>query len=729
MDRAQPTAPPGVLPPEALRRRCDARRLQFASTEELPDLDGPLGQLRALGAIEFGVGIRRQGYNFFAMGSEGVGRHTTVRRLLEEQAQILAAPADWCYVYNFGTPHKPRALSLPSGQACVFREKMERLVGDLRAAIPAAFESDEYRTRRQEIESELGERQEQAINEIGERARAEQVALLRTPGGFGFAPMREEKVISPEEFSQLPESEQKHLEALVNALQDELARVIHQVPKWRREALHRLRELNREVTRVVVNSLIEDLKTEYGEVPAVQAYLSEIQEDVLDHAELFRQPKEGEAPMLFGMPLAPAEAPEMAFRRYAVNVLIEHAGAEGAPIVYEDNPSHDALVGRIEHSSHMGTLVTDFTLIKSGALHRANGGYLVVDALKLLTQPFAWEALKRALRSREIRTESLGQALSMVSTVSLEPEAIPLDVKVALVGQRFLYYLLHAHDPEFAELFKVAVDFEEDMPRTPEQELLFARAVATLARKEGLRPFDCEAVARVIEQGARDVGDAAKLSLRVQRVADLLRESDYWAGKAGRSRVCAEDVQRAIRAQIERSDRVRERLQEQIVRGSLLIDTAGERTGQVNGLAVVQLGEFPFGTPHRITARAPRRGQGARHRARVGARRPDPLQGGAYPLGLSRRSLCRQQAAQPRGEPSVRAELRGRGGGQRLLRRALRAALGARRRSGAPVARRDGLGQPARRRAGDRRREREGRGLLRPLLRARAQRRARRADP
>ena len=591
------------LPAEALRLRCDPAQFEFATTAELADLDAALGQERALGAIEFGVGMRNEGYNLFAMGPEGIGRRTIVRRHLEAQAKTLPPPSDWCYVFNFKAPHKPRALRLPAGQAPAFRDSMARLVEELRTAVPAAFETDEYRNRRQQIEAELGERQERVLGEFGERAKAQNIALIRTPTGFGFGPMSGEAVMEPEEYRKLPAAEQKRLEELVTRLQEDLERVLHDLPKWRRESMRKLRELNREVTRAAVNSALEEVKAEYRALPEVQDYLAEVQEDMLENAEAFRASKDGEPVTLFGIPVARADAPEATLRRYAVNVLIEHSGAAGAPIVVEDNPSHDALLGRIEHLSQMGALVTDFTLIKAGALHRANGGYLVLDALKLLGQPFAWAALKRALRSREIRTQSLGQALSLVSTVSLEPEPIPLEVKVVLVGQRLHYYLLHAYDPEFAALFKVAVDFEEDMPRGPQNDLLYARVVAAFGRKEGLRPLEGAAVARVIEQGARDAGDAAKLSVSMQALADLLREADYWAAKAGRAAISAQDVQRAVDAQVERLDRVRQRLLENVLRGSQLIDTAGARSGQVNGLAMAQLGGFAFGMPQRITAR------------------------------------------------------------------------------------------------------------------------------
>jgi lon-related putative ATP-dependent protease len=584
-------------------RRCDPGGFSFRSTEELEDLPQILGQARAIDAIQFGIGIHRDGYNIFAMGPGGGGRPAIVRRHLEAQAAREQTPPDWCYVFNFETPHKPRALKLPAGRASAFRQDMAQLVEDLRSGIPAAFESEEYRARQREIETEFSDRHEQTIGAIGERAKEQGVALVRTPAGFGFAPRHGDGVMSPEEFRKLSQSEQERMEEAIAAFQEELERAIHEVPKWRREAQRKLRELNRQVTRTAVNGLIGELKSAFQALPQVVEYLARVQEDMIDHAEVFRQPKEGEQPTLFGVPLPVAEMGESFLRRYRVNVLIEHAATEGAPIIYEDIPTHDNLVGRIEHIAQMGTLVTDFTLIKAGSLQRANGGYLVIDALKVLTQPFAWEALKRALRSREIRIESLGRMLSLVSTVSLEPEPIPLGLKVVLVGQRLLYYLLHAYDPEFAELFKVVVDFEEDTGRGPESELTYARMIATMARREKILPLDAPAVARVIDYAARSAGDKQKLSVQMRDLADLLRESDYWAASSSRPVISAEHVQRSIDTRLERADRIRRRYQEQVVRGTVLIDTAGERVGQVNGLSIVQLGGPSFGMPHRITAR------------------------------------------------------------------------------------------------------------------------------
>jgi lon-related putative ATP-dependent protease len=596
-------APVQPLPAERLYRRCDPAQFNFRTTGELEDLAGFLGQERALGAIEFGVGMRREGYHVFAMGPQGVGRHTIVRRQLEGEAAKLPPPSDWCYVFNFKEPHRPHALELPAGQAGALRASMERLVEDLRVAVPAAFETEEYRNRAKGIEAAFEERQETAFNELAERARAEGVVMLRTPTGLAVGPAAGDGVMESEAFAKLPPKTRERLQALIVKFQDELEQLLHEMPKWRRETLRKLRELSREVTRRALNGLLEELRVEYGSLPQVRQYLAEAQEDMLEHAEVFRQSKEAEPPMLMGIALGQRESPEAVFRRYAVNVLIDHSDANGAPIVYEDKPAHDALVGRIEHQAQMGTLVTDFTLIKAGALHRANGGYLILDALKVLAEPFAWDALKRALRSREIRTQSLGQALSLISTVSLEPQPVPFDVKVVLVGPRFLYYLLHAYDPDFPELFKVAADFDEEMARSSGNDHLYARLIATLARKEGLRALQCEAVARVIEQQSRLAADAEKLSANMQSLVDLVRESDYWAARAGRELITAQDVARAIEAQVARSDRLREKLLEETLRGTLLIDSAGERVGQVNGLAVTQLGSFAFGAAHRITAR------------------------------------------------------------------------------------------------------------------------------
>ena len=595
--------PAGRLAPERLLRRCTLDGLPFETTETLRDGDEVVGQRRAIDAIRFGIGIAAEGYNLYAMGAEGLGRRTLARRFLDEAAAKRPAPSDWCYVFNFRVPHRPIAIALPPGRGAAFKRDMARLVEDLRSGIPAAFEADEYRTHKQEIENELSERQEQAIQAVGDHAKSQKIGLLRTPRGFAFAPLSGDEVMQPEAFAKLPEKERTRIESAIEALQEELERVIEAMPKWRREAQHKLRELDREVTRAATVSLIEEARAAYKDIPAIVTYLDEVREDVLNNAQVFQQSKEGESGGLLGLFAARADSGDAPLRRYAVNLLIDHSATDHAPIVDEDNPTHDNLVGRIEHVPQLGALVTDFTQIKAGALHRANGGYLIVDALKLLTQPLAWEALKRALRSREVHTEALGQALGLISTQALEPSPIPLDVKVVLVGQARLYYLLHAYDPEFGKLFKVAADFEDDVDRTPEAEALYARLIATIARDRSLLPLDRGAVGRVIEHASRASGSAERLSVDMGALVEVLVEANYQAARNGRAATTADDVQAALDAKLDRANRVPTRVRDEMLRGRLLVATEGARVGQVNGLSVVDLGGVLFGLPTRITAR------------------------------------------------------------------------------------------------------------------------------
>jgi lon-related putative ATP-dependent protease len=595
------------LKADQLCRACDESQFDFETTAELEDLGEIIGQERAVDAIHFGIGIQREGYNLFALGPSGTGKRTTIRQFLDRKAAAEPIPSDWCYVNNFEQSHRPRALRLPSGQGVVLRRDMEQFVEELLTAIPAAFESEDYRTRRQEAQEEFKEQQEKAFGEVQNQARERNIALIRTPAGLAFAPLREGEVISPDEFQKLPEGERKRFEDDISQLQGRLQDTLHQVRQWEREARDKVKELDRQVAMFAVGHLIDELSEKYAELPAVVDYLNAVQQDVVENVDQFRDTEE--APQVMGIPLPRSLKDSPLLRRYQVNVLVDHSESEGAPVVYESNPTYNNLMGRIEQLAQMGALLTDFNLIKPGALHRANGGYLILDARQLLLQPYAWDGLKRALRSREMRIEPLGQALSLISTVSLEPEPIPLNVKVVLIGDRMLYYTLYQLDPDFGELFKVEADFNEEMSRTPENNLLYARLIGMIARKEGVRPFDPGAVARVIERSARLAGDAEKLSVHLLSISDLLREADYWASVAGNGAVTADDVQRAVDAQIHRADRLRERVQERIQRGTILIDTTGERMGQVNGLSVTGLGNFAFGRPSRITARV-RMGKG-----------------------------------------------------------------------------------------------------------------------
>ncbi|MEW5987539.1 MAG: ATP-binding protein, partial [Chloroflexota bacterium] len=577
--------------------RCDPEQFTFETTAELEDLTEVIGQARAVEAVRFGVGMRSEGYNLFALGPYGTGKHTAVAHFLKQKAAEEPAPPDWCYVHNFSQPHRPNALQLPAGQGNALGEDMRKFVEELFTVLPVAFGGEDYQSQKKAVEEEFKEKQESAFEELKREARERDIVLIPTPNGLAFAPLHKGEVISPDDFLKLPDEEQKRVETEVAALQEQLQKILYQLPQWKRESQARLKTLNQEVARFAATPLIEELRAKYAELPDVLTYLQSVQEDVVEHTERLLEMQEGQAQSSPGAP------PAALMTRYQVNVVVSNSRDNGAPVIYEDHPTYQNLIGRVEHLAEMGVLTTDFTLIKPGVLHRANGGYVILDALKVLQQPYAWEGLKRALRSGEITIESLGQIFSLISTVSLTPQPIPLNVKIVLLGERLLYYLLCQFDPDFMELFKVAVDFEDEIERSDENYRLYARLIGTLARKEKLPHFDRRAVARVLEHSSRLAEDSEKLSTHMQQTADLLRESGYWARQAGRELVQAEDVQRAIDAATFRHGRIRERMQEAILRETVLIDTTGATVGQINGLSVIALGNATFGRPSRITAR------------------------------------------------------------------------------------------------------------------------------
>jgi len=582
-----------------LYQRCDPELFAFHTTEELPATTEIIGQERAVDAIAFGIDIQRPGYNLFVLGDSGSGRHSVVRRILEANAAQEAVPSDWCYINNFTEANKPRLLRVPAGRGSQLKRDMQQFVAELSTAIQSAFESDEYRLRLEAINNAFKEKEERALQELGKAASDDGVVLLRTPHGFVFAPVSGEEAMSHEEFDKLPEAEKARIGKLIEDHSERLRQLMLQLPRWRRDTQTQIKDASREFLSLAVGHLIDELRDNYSDLPEVLAFLDDVTNDVIEEGEQLReQPKsDGEASgsIISG---------SLSTLRYQVNLLVDNAGISAAPVVYEDNPIYPNLVGRVDHIAQMGTLLTNFTLIKPGALHRANGGYIVLDALKLLMQPYAWEGLKRSLQANQVRIESLGQAWGLVSTISLEPEPMPLKVKVVLIGERRIYYLLKALDPDFAKLFKIPADFENELPRNDASSRQYAEYLATLIRGAGLRPFDREAVARIVEHAARLCEDAERLTANRRQMLDLLQESDHWAGKAGRKSVQCEDVETALAARIRRVDRIRCKYQEEILRNTLLISVTDSRVGQVNGLAVLSLDDFMFAHPVRITATA-----------------------------------------------------------------------------------------------------------------------------
>jgi lon-related putative ATP-dependent protease len=573
-------------------RGCPEEAFSFEVTSELPSLDLLSGHERAREALAFGTAIRSDGFNLFVLGQPGHGMHSLVGRFLEERSRGEAPPPDWGYLYNFDDPSVPLFLQLPPGMGRQLRRDIEALVDELRGAIPAVFESEEYQNRLQELKQAMGERQRDAIEAVRREAREQGVLLLSTPNGFTFAPAGEDdKMMSPEDYETLPKEERDRIEHTVEILQRKLTQAIRRMPKLAKELREQILALNEEVMQSAIGAPLAELEERYAGEEGIQAHLTSIREAILAHVDAFLSDE-------------PEIPPEAVFSRFHLNLIVDNADTQGAPVIYQDLPGHQHLVGRIEHHVHNGTLLTDYSLIRAGALHRANGGYLVLDVRAVLTQPGAWETLKRILRAGEIRTESLEQAYGLISTVTLEPQPIPLDVKIVLLGERLLYYLLCEHDPEFLELFKVQVDLEDELPRSEANLALYARMVATLARESALRPLDRSGVAATIERASRLADDQQRLTARHRDLNDLLQEADHWASLEEATVITRAHVEKAVAQQLHRAGRLRERSHEQITRGTVMIATEGSTVGQVNGLSVLALGDFAFGQPTRITATA-----------------------------------------------------------------------------------------------------------------------------
>ncbi|QOC23113.1 AAA family ATPase [Wenzhouxiangella sp. AB-CW3] len=586
-----------ALTPEQVYRACPVESLDFETTEHLDALGLPHGQQRAVSALQFGAAIENSGFNLFVLGPRGIDRHALIRQVLGERAAAESVPPDWCYVYNFTSPDNPRAIDLKAGDGRRFHRDMDGFVEELRTSMPAVFESEEYQSRMQELQDDIEKRQQEGIAEIGREAGESDIALISTPSGFTLAPMLDGEVMEPEEYEKLPEDQRERIEKKVAELQKKLQQAVQRIPRLRKELATRVRSLNEEMMLFALGGPMRELKERWSHAPSVIEHLDRVREDVVENAAAFRGGRGG-------------GPPDELLDRYRVNLLVDNAELEGAPLVYEDLPNHHHLVGRIEHQVRNGALHTEFSLIRAGALHRANGGYLVLDARRVLTHPMAWESLKRVLFSGSVQIESLERLYGLVSTASLQPERIPLSIKVVLVGERMLYYLLAHYDPDFLELFKVEVDLEDELERDDESLMLYARLLATMARGAGLPPLDRGAVARVIEHASRLADDQLKLTASDRVLRDILMEAGHWASEAGSEVIEAAHIQHAIDERLSRADRLRRKSLEQIRRGTVLLATRGERTAQVNGLSVLQLGGFRFGRPSRITATArPGKGQ------------------------------------------------------------------------------------------------------------------------
>ncbi len=595
-DGSQPVSMP--LTPEQLRRRCDPSRLKFKNTSQIKELTGLVAQKRALDAVKFAISIKERGYNLFVIGPAGSGKHIAVSDFLKLVQHDRPVPSDWIYVYNFETPHRPMTIELPPGRGLSLSGAMDRLIEDLRVALPSFFEGKEYQSQTEAVDTAMRNRQERALEELSTEASLQNVAMVKTTQGVTMVPAPSGNILKPEEFKALPESMQNSYEAKLTELQAKLAEIMKLVPRWQKESRDQVRALNREVAGIVVDEAVDEVKLAFAEIPAVSQYLDTVRADLVENAQLFMTQDDDPSP--FREP----GGDDGRFERYRINVLVDRTHDDGRlPVVVVDNPTFGNLIGRIEYLQQQGALVTNFRLIKAGSLHRANGGYILIDMREIVSEPFAWKALKRALRCNAIKFENPNDQGSAIHTVSLEPDPIPLDVKVVVFGDRGLFYNLSQIDSDIADLFKVIADFDDTADWNDNTEDLYAGLIASVVAREELRPLDASAVALAIERAAREADDAKKLSTKVGPLADILRESSHWARMDGMDTVTSAHLQRALDERINRADRIRKNAQEMILRDITMIDTSGEEVGQINGLAVLSMGEGSFGRASRITAR------------------------------------------------------------------------------------------------------------------------------
>ncbi|MCI5545004.1 MAG: AAA family ATPase [Azospirillum sp.] len=598
------------LKPSQLYAVCDPQKFDFTSTAELEERMSALGQDRAISAVELGINIKSKGYNLFCLGPEGTGKTSLVKRILEEEAKKRSTPKDWAYVYNFDEPYKPHSISFAAGQAVDFAKDIDKLIDDFSVAIPAILESDEYKAGVSIIQEKYKQKKDEYLRILQKKAKGKSVSLLHMQVGLVVAPVKNGEVLSPEAFDELPEEEKKELINDLNLMQEEIEKAAKDLPEWEDKQRREHNLLREKFIKMAVKKPIDSLRQKYKGHREVNEFLKNIQHHIITNIDEFLpedntppQNGNGEEDALTSLLSKMNRQEEDKFAKFKVNVIVKNEPESGAPIVHLDHPTQGNLVGRVERIQQYGALLTDFTLIKAGALHRANGGFLLIDARKLLQQPYAWDSLKRALASKTIKIETPSDETSF-TTISLDPEPIPLDIKIILTGDEELYDLLSERDPDFSDYFKVEADFGTLMDRNDENEIEYAKLIGSLSNKKKLRSLNRQAVARIIEYSSRLAEDSKKLTAHIASIGDLLREADYWARESNSKQIGKKHIDQAIAAQIYRSDRIKQAMLEQIDDGTILMDTSGAKVGQINGLVVYNFSRFSFGKPARITVQA-----------------------------------------------------------------------------------------------------------------------------
>ena len=595
------------LTSEQLYRKCDPAKFEFNTTADLEERLSALGQDRAISAVELGINIKSKGYNLFCLGPEGTGKTSLVKRILEKEGKKRATPDDWVYVYNFEEPHKPIAINFPAGEASGFAKEMEEFTDKVEHELPEVVKNEMYEEQLAIIREKYQEKRNDYVKVLQKKAKGKKVSLLHMPMGVVVAPMKNGEIISPDVFDTLSDEEKNEIMADLNAMQEEIAQHQDEAPAWEEKQTEEIKKLQERLVKEAIKKPLGEIKQKYRGNKKVADYLKSVQRYILENITSFvpdynqdSKPQGEDEPMLGLLSQLKNQQEEDKFSKFKVNVVVKNVPNSGAPIILLDHPTQGNLVGKIERLQQFGALITDFTLIKSGALHAANGGFLLIDARKLLLQPYSWDSLKRALASKEIKIEAPSEDTSF-STISLDPQPIPLDVKVVMTGDADLYDLLSERDPDFCDYFKVEADFGMVIDRTDENEVEYAKLIGSLTKKKNLRSLNKQAVARVIEYSSRLADDTEKLTAHVSSIGDLLKEADYWARKSKATQIGKNHIEQAIKSQIYRADRVNEAMLEQIDKGTILMDVKGEKVGQINGLVVYNFTRNSFGKPTRIT--------------------------------------------------------------------------------------------------------------------------------
>jgi lon-related putative ATP-dependent protease len=586
------------LPPESLRKICEAKFIHCETTEDLVPTREIIGQERAVRALKFGLGIKDHGFNIYVAGYPGTGRKTAVKNFVEEVARDKPVPPDWCYLNNFSNQYEPKAIRLPPGKGKEFRDAIRNLIENIRTALPKAFESDDYASRRDATIRGLEKQRKDLIDKLNAKAQQEGFVIQSTPIGLLLIPVVNGKPLSQEELLSLPQETKAKIQERREKLEAELRNTMRQFLDMERKIREEIKKLNREVALYAIGHLVEAIIEKYSDNSEITGYLKDVQNDILDNLSQFI--KRGEAQQRLPFPVPWMR--EAIFRKYDVNVVVDNSDCKGAPVVMETNPTYQNLIGRTEKEAQFGALITDFTMIRGGSLHKANNGFLIIPVEDLLRNPFSYEALKRAIRDKNIVIEEPQERYGFISTKSLKPEPIPLDIRVILIGNPYLYQQLFILDTDFSELFKVKAEFDTTMERTEENVKKYAAFVCTICEKEKLKHLEQSALAELIEYSQRIAEDQQKLSTRFAEVGDIIREANFYAVQEKSDIVTEKHVKKAIEEKIYRSKLIQEKVQEMISRGVLLIDTDAEKVGQVNGLSVMGLGDFAFGNPSRVTA-------------------------------------------------------------------------------------------------------------------------------